>query len=141
MDETRLAQIQALIKPILEEQSLELVELICRPQGRQLLVRVLVDAVGGVTLRRCAKANQAIGQVLEEANAIDTGFLVEVSSPGLDRSLSTRRDFERAIGEDLRVEIIIAEDRTRELRGMVLAVQPEALFTIWKSPNTPLFQP
>ena len=47
MDHQRLTGIQALIEPIVAGQNAELVELTCRPQGRQLLIRLLVDKVGG----------------------------------------------------------------------------------------------
>ena len=61
-DEPRLEQIRTLVEPILAECWLELVELACRPQGRQQVIRLLVDKVGGVTIRECAKANERIGK-------------------------------------------------------------------------------
>src|SRR3989338_5895724 len=98
-DEPRLEQIRTLVEPILAECWLELVELACRPQGRQQVIRLLVDKVGGVTIRECAKANERIGQALEAAHLIEERDAIEVSSPGLDRPLAGRRDFERALGE------------------------------------------
>jgi ribosome maturation factor RimP len=52
---------------------------------------------------------------------------VEVSSPGLDRPLVSQRDFERAIGDDLVVYLRLEEGKSRQLNGMLLAVQPEAI--------------
>ena len=127
MDDPRLPAIQALIEPILADREMEVVELTCRPQGRQLLLRLLVDKVGGVTIQQCAKVNQLIGEVLKAANLIEENYLIEVSSPGLDRPLSTKRDFERALGEELHVDFSIEDGRVRELQGMLLAVQPEAI--------------
>lgn len=127
MSDTRTTHIQALVEPILAERQMELVELTCRPQGGGLHVRLLVDQVGGVTIQRCAKVNQLIGQALDAASVIEGSYTIEVSSPGLDRPLVSKRDFERAIGEDLQLEIRIDESRGKELRGMLLAVQPEAI--------------
>ncbi len=133
MDDPRTATIQTLVEPILAQHSMELVELTCRPHGDQLHIRLLVDRVGGVTIQQCATANQRIGQALEDANAVEGSYTIEVSSPGLDRPLVTPRDFERAVGEDLRVEWAAAEGRTQELSGMLLAVQPDAV--VLKTPS------
>jgi ribosome maturation factor RimP len=127
MPESLLTEIQTLAEPILAEREMELVELTCRPQGRQQVVRLLVDKVGGVTIRQCAQVNQRLSDALEAANLIEGSYTVEVSSPGLDRPLVTRRDFERALGEELDVVLRADEGRTKELEGMLLAVQPEAV--------------
>ena len=122
-----LARLSSIVEPILSEHALELVELTCRPQGRQLVVRLLVDHVGGVTIQRCARANQLIGEALERANLIEGRYTVEVSSPGLDRPLVNRRDFERAIGDELRLEVSEGPAAVSALVGMLLAVQPDAI--------------
>jgi ribosome maturation factor RimP len=114
-------------------QEAELVELACGPQGRRLLVRLLVDKVGGITIRQCAQINQQISAALEAANLIEESYTVEVSSPGLDRPLVTKRDFERVVGEDVRLDVRIADGRFRETQGMLLAVQPEAI--VLKTPG------
>jgi len=127
MDETLVTRIHTVVEPILAERAMELVELTCRPQGRQLHVRLLVDRVGGVTIQRCAQVNQVIGQALEEHNLIEGSYTIEVSSPGLDRPLVSKRDFERALGEDLQIEVSVEDGRLNALQGMLLAVQPEAI--------------
>ena len=127
MSDQGLTQLQALVEPILAERELELVELTSRPQGRQQLIRLLVDKVGGVTIQECATVNQRIGAALEQANLVEGSYLLEVSSPGLDRPLANRRDFERALGEDLVMELVLEDGRTRTLDGMLLAVQAEAI--------------
>ena len=127
MDDLRLPAIEALIEPILTDRGMELVELTCRPQGRQRLLRLLVDKVGGVTIQQCARVNQLLGEALEAANLIEESYLIEVSSPGLDRPLATKRDFERALGEELHVVFSLEDGRLRELEGMLLAVQLEAI--------------
>ena len=127
MDDPRTTHIQALVEPILAERHMELVELTCHPHGGQLQVRLLVDHVRGVTLQQCAQVNRLIGQALEAASLLEGSYTVEVSSPGLDRPLVSQRDFERAIGEELQVTVGLEERRLQERRGMLLAVQPEAI--------------
>ncbi len=127
MDDPRQAAIRALVELIIAEHEAELVELTCRPQGRQLNVCLLVDNVGEVTIQQCAAINRQVNQALETANLIEESYTVEVSSPGLDRPLVTKRDFERTVGEDLKLDIRIEDGRLKELQGMLLAVQPDAV--------------
>jgi ribosome maturation factor RimP len=126
MEDQRVAEIRRIVAPILAEQNTELVDLSIRPQGRQHSVCFIVDAVGGVTIQRCAKLNRLIRQALEEAQLLGEYETIEVSSPGLDRPLRLPRDFERAIGEKVHVMIQEAEG-IRELDAMVLAVQDDAV--------------
>ncbi len=135
MDDPRTGQIRALIEPILADRQLELVELTCRPAGGQVIVRLLVDRPGGITLAGCAQANQAVSTALEATNLISESYTVEVSSPGLDRPLTTKRDFERCVGERLRLTVAEGEGRTRELLGTLLAVQPEPEAVVLKLPS------
>jgi len=127
MDDQLVTAIRTLAEPILAERDMELVELTCHPRGRQQFVRFLVDKVGGVTIQLCAQVNQRLGEALDAAGLIEGSYTVEVSSPGLDRPLVTKRDFERSLGEDLVVECDEGSGRSTSLTGMLLAVQPEAI--------------
>ena len=127
MDDPRLSAIRALVESILAAHEMELVELTCRPHGGQLLVRLLVDKVGGVTLQQCATVNQRIGDALEAGDIIEGSYTIEVSSPGLDRPLVSKRDFERALGEELTLSLATDDGRSKDLEGMLLAVQPDAV--------------
>ena len=127
MDEAQRDAIRLLAEPILSAARLELVELTLRRHGGQVSVRLLVDKVGGVTIQDCARLNRLIGQVLDNANIFQEHYTVEVSSPGLDRPLVSKRDFERAIGEELEMELLEAIGSSQQVKGRLLAVQPDAL--------------
>ncbi|MBI3020909.1 MAG: hypothetical protein HYY59_02770, partial [Candidatus Omnitrophica bacterium] len=77
-------------------------------------------------------------QALEAANLFDGSYTIEVSSPGLDRPLVSKRDFERALGEDIHVEVVREEGKAQELHGMLLAVQHEAIVLKMASGNVTL---
>lgn len=138
LNETPVNQIRALVEPILADRRMELVELTARPQGGQLHIRLLVDHIGGVTIQQCAQANQLIALALKASNVIETGYTLEVSSPGVDRPLVSQRDFERAIGEELRVNRAAPDGRMQELQGVLLAVRPEAIVLKTASRNLTL---
>ncbi len=121
-----LAAVEDLAAPILDQAGAELVELTCHVYQGVLTLRLLVDKVGGVTIQECAGLNQRIGEVLETSGAIQASYTLEVSSPGLDRPLVSRRDFERAIGEDLQVWIR-EEKAPQQADGQLLSVQADAI--------------
>ena len=84
-----------LVEPLLQTQGFELVELQLQQRKGPWLVRVFTDAEGGISLADCRKLSLAIGQVLDAEDFIAASYVLEVSSPGLDRPLRTARDFQR----------------------------------------------
>jgi ribosome maturation factor RimP len=95
-NEQLTAELEKCIGEFLSVQGLELVELIFRPEGPGIVLRLLVDLpMGGISLGECAGLNRAIGDMLEEKNIIDSRYTLEVCSPGFDRPLRVIRDFER----------------------------------------------
>ena len=138
MDEARQEMIRQVTAPIFEAASTELVELTAHQHGGGLLLRFLVDKVGGVTVQDCASLNQRIGQALDALDSAGTTaerYTLEVSSPGLDRPLASKRDFERALGEDIEVELSEPVREARQLKGRLLSVQDEAVVLITRFGN------
>ena len=131
MEEAQLSAIQEVAMSILGSYSMELVECAAHRAGRQWLIKLLVDKIGGVNIHECARANRAIGEALEAANVFSEPYTLEVSSPGLDRPLKSPRDFERAIGEEVHVQLrqplAVGAVSLTHVKGSVLAVQPEAV--------------
>ena len=95
-------KLNGLISGCLNQNNLELVDLIIRPEGGKLVLRVLADKPeGGIILRECALANRKLLALLEAENIIDCDYLLEVSSPGLDRCLKTEKDFLRCKNKEV----------------------------------------
>ncbi len=100
-----LEKLNGPIQKVLEEERVELVEVNLFRQGRRLLLRLLVDQPGGVSLDDCARVNKRLGDLLDESNLIQESYFLEVNSPGMDRPLKTARDFERVLGKIIRVHL------------------------------------
>lgn len=122
-----LSRVRELIRPLLAGRGVELVELTCHPGGGGLTLRCLVDTARGITLDEVSGLNRSIGAVLEEHGAIPDRYLLEVSSPGLDRLLKTAADFERVIGRRVKVSTSAPVADRQEHRGEVLGVNEEAV--------------
>ena len=98
----RIEDLVQSLRPLVEESlaggRFELVELNARYEGSRIAIAVLIDRPeGGVTLDECAAVNRALGDRLETVEFLQQGYVLEVASPGIDRPLKTRRDFERAL--------------------------------------------
>lgn len=68
-----------------------------------MVLRLLVDKEGGITLNDCAMLNEKIGTLLDGQGIMSQSYILEVSSPGVDRPIVTKKDFERAKGKVVRV--------------------------------------
>ncbi len=81
------------------------------------LVRVYLDREGGVGLDELAEANGWISAALDEADPIPGAYVLEVSSPGVDRPLRKPSDFERFAGEDMKLKTMAPIDGRRNFTG------------------------
>ena len=95
--------LREIVSGILEVRGTELVSLVYRREGSKHVVRILADTPGGISLNECAELNELISATLDEKNIIQESYLLEVCSPGLDRPLTQRRDFERVVGKPVRL--------------------------------------
>jgi ribosome maturation factor RimP len=84
----------------------EIAEVELRGAGKAQLLRVYIDKVGGVTHGDCQLISERLGALLDEDDTLlGDGYTLEVSSPGVERKLSKPRDFERVLGQKIRVAV------------------------------------
>ena len=96
-------KIKALISDTFQGKGIELVELSYRRRQEGMVLSFSVDKPDGITLEECSQLNHEIDQLLEKTGIMNERYLLEVSSPGLDRPLRTREDFIRAIGKPVKI--------------------------------------
>lgn len=130
MDKEALAgELRGVIQGFLAAKGLDLVELICRYEGRDLVLRILVDRPeGGVTLGDCAGLNKDIGRVLDEKKILEESYILEVASPGLDRPLMTKNDFSRCKTRNVRFFLNQPINGKIELAGIIERVEDASLY-------------
>jgi len=96
-------ELKIIIDDYLRQQGLELVGLVYRQEGRDFALRILTDRPqGGINLDDCAYLNKEIGILLDEKNILQDRYILEISSPGLDRRLKTKNDFLRCLNRRVR---------------------------------------
>ncbi len=112
-----------LIEPIVIEHGLELVDVELRRGRAPWIVRVIVDTPagdGGVAVDLCAEVSREVAVGLDAADLIPSRYTLEVSSPGLDRTLAREKDFHAACGSEVRIETREPVEGRRRFRGRLL---------------------
>jgi ribosome maturation factor RimP len=85
---------------------IEIVEIQLRGAGKSRLLRVYIDKTGGVTHGDCELISEKLGKLLDDEDAVPgESYTLQVSSPGVERKLSKPRDFERVVGQKIRVGV------------------------------------
>lgn len=110
-------EIETLLTPLLEQEGAELVDLNWRREGHRWVLRLFLDKRGGITLDDCAYLSERAGALLDEKGAIEHSYVLEVSSPGLDRVIKKEGDFERFSGKPVKVRLKLAENGQRRFSG------------------------
>ncbi|MFC1499862.1 ribosome maturation factor RimP [Candidatus Zixiibacteriota bacterium] len=117
--------IEGYVRQMLElEDELELVEVI---HSGNSVVKVFIYRPEGVTIEDCTRINRRLVRALEHDEEVPAPPSIEVSSPGLDRRLYSKRDFERVIGEHVRLEVTADDGKSSNVMGLLTDVSEEEL--------------
>jgi ribosome maturation factor RimP len=81
---------------------------------------------GSMTIDDCEAASRALSPVLDVADPVERAYRLEISSPGIDRPLVRRSDFERYAGTNVKIELSIAVEGRRRFRGVLLGLDGDA---------------
>ena len=126
-----LPQLEAIARRAAEPQGVEVAWVELTPQGRGWVFRVFIervqnggDVVAGVGLEDCQRVGERLSLLLDVEDPIESSYTLEVSSPGLDRPLHEPKDYERFVGELVRVKTKQATSGRRRFVGRLVGVEP-----------------
>jgi ribosome maturation factor RimP len=117
-----IERLTALLEPSAVEHGYELVAVELAGGKGAPVIRVLLDREDGLTLDAIAEANGWISEILEAEDPFKGAYTLEVSSPGVDRPLVKRADFERFVGESVHLKVV-AGDKRRSWHGVLLGME------------------
>ena len=95
----------------------ELVHLEFTGGDKSRVLRLYIDAPGGITLDDCSFVSQQIGRLLDVEDPIEGRYSLEVSSPGIERPLAKREHFESALGQRIEVQTIVKIEGRKKFLG------------------------
>ena len=107
----------------LRELGVEIADLNLSVYKNETTLKLFVYTQNGVTLAECAKISRAVGDIFEETDYFEDGYMLEVSSPGLDRPLTKIADFKYRIGENVKVEFV--DKKRKKITAKIFTVNGE----------------
>jgi ribosome maturation factor RimP len=118
VDDPVLNEVARLLDPILERHDARLYDL----ERNGGILRITIERDGGIDLEALTDVNRSLGRALDESDPIPGAYTLEVSSPGLERTLRTDAHWAGAVGEQVKVKLDASVDEPRRLEGTVAAV-------------------
>jgi ribosome maturation factor RimP len=98
MSTAAAAQVRSVIDPIVTAGGLDLEDVVVRPAGSRRIVQVVVDKDGGISLDDVAQISRACSAALDGIDVLKGAYVLEVTSPGVDRPLTEPRHWRRSLG-------------------------------------------
>jgi ribosome maturation factor RimP len=120
-------ELTRLLEPTIEQLGYELADLELKLAGRDSLVRVFIDKPEGVGLADCETVSRQVSAVLDVEDPVPGHYVLEVSSPGLDRKLKKPAHFRRYVGEEIRVQLRFPVEGRRKFRGRLTAAGEDTI--------------
>jgi ribosome maturation factor RimP len=120
-------RIRAIAEKVASDTPIELVHVEVAGTNRDIVVRVFIDKEGGVTLDDCSGFSQAVEAVLDAEDTIPVRYVLEVSSPGIERGLYSIEDFRRFTGKLAKIKTRDAVDGQKTFVGTIKGVDGERI--------------
>jgi ribosome maturation factor RimP len=118
-------QVEEISESLVVSEGMELVDLEYRREGPRWMLRLFIDKEGGVTVDDCARISRELGDLLDVKDLIPQAYVLEVSSPGLNRRIRKKKDFSRFAGKKVQLLLVSPKDGRRKIVGDLVGVEGE----------------
>ncbi|MFS0672473.1 ribosome maturation factor RimP [Ornithinibacillus sp. 179-J 7C1 HS] len=112
---------EELVRPILEEKNLELVDIEYVKEGKNWFLRVFIDKEGGIDITECGEVSEQLSEKLDEVDPIKEAYFLEVSSPGVERPLKTVEDFAKSVNKNVYVKLFEPINGEKAYEGILIS--------------------
>lgn len=124
-----VSRVAEIVTPYAKELGLEIWDIRFVKEGTDWYLRIFIDKEGGVSIDDCVDLTHAITKPLDDADPISQSYLLEVSSPGVERELITDAHFEKFIGSKIMLRLIRPIDKVRDF-GATLKSYENGVITV-----------
>ncbi|NDL66316.1 ribosome maturation factor RimP [Anaerotalea alkaliphila] len=97
--------VETMVQPIVDTHQFELVDVAYEKEAGNMFLRIYIDKEGGITVDDCEVVSRSLEMKLDEKDPIKDPYILEVSSPGLDRPLKKEKDFARSVGKMVELKL------------------------------------
>lgn len=123
-------RIRALITPTAAQLGYTIWDVAYVKEGADYILRVTIDKEGGITIDDCERMTHALDPVLDEADPIEQSYLLEVSSPGIEREITRDEHFAACAGEKVELRLFAPVDGCRVFTGILQGLDAEGMIAL-----------
>lgn len=123
-----IAYVESIALPLAQQMNYELVDVDYVKEGPNWYLKIFADKEGGFSINDCVDLSRALEAELEKQDPIETAYILEVSSPGLDRPLKKDKDYARSIGKIVDVKVFQSLEEAegqKSFQATLLAYDPQ----------------
>lgn len=113
--------------PIAEENGVEIYDVEYLKEGSDWYLRAYIDKPEGVNIQDCENVSRALSDKLDEVDFIDDAYILEVSSPGLGRTLKKDKHLEKSLGEEVELRLYKPRDKQKEFTGILKSFDADSV--------------
>ena len=121
------AKAESLLTPIVEPMGISVYDVEYVKEGSDWYLRAYIDKPEGVNINDCVDVNRAFADAVDEDDFIEDSYILEVSSPGLGRTLKKDRHLQYSIGEEVEVKLYKPIEKVKEFSGVLEGFDKETL--------------
>ncbi|MEX2416104.1 MAG: ribosome maturation factor RimP [Paenibacillaceae bacterium] len=127
MSQSIISTIDSMIRPMLDDNGFELVDIEFVKEGGNRFLRVIVDKPGGIDIDDCSKISEYVSEKLDEQDPITEAYFLEVTSPGAERPLKKSQDFHKAVNMNVFLTTFEPIGGKKEFEGILTSFDEENL--------------
>ena len=125
--ETYEAKTEEILLPIAEKNGVEIYDVEYVKEGSDFYLRAYIDKEEGVNINDCEAVSRELSDALDREDFISEAYILEVSSPGLGRTLKKDRHLEKSIGLEVEIKLFKAIDKCKEFSGVLESFDADAI--------------
>ncbi len=122
--------VEGLVTPKINELGFEVWDVEYVKEGAEWYLRITIDSPNGIDLEACEKVHRAIEVIIDEADPIEDFYYLEVSSPGIERTLKKKEHFDVCVGESVEIRLFAPDKNGKKSYKGVLAAADDAGITV-----------
>lgn len=123
-------RVNKLAEPVAKKIGVEIDDVEFVKEGPSYYLRIFIDKDGGIFINDCEEVSRAVDALLDEDEFITVAYILEVSSPGIDKVLKKEKDFIKYKGRDVDVKLYKAIDKQKEFTGELVSLVDDCLTII-----------
>ena len=120
-------EIYEMVNPIAEELNYDIYHIEYVKENGEFYLRIYIEKDGGITLSDCEALSRRVSDLMDEKDPIKDPYFLEVSSPGLNRTLFTENHYKRFIGREVMVRFTKSIDGKKNVKGILKEVNDDSL--------------